>query len=43
MINRLKNVFKNDPGVRAFLLSLLITGIGYGIYKGIIDNYFAED
>ncbi len=42
MINRLKNVFKNDPGVRAFLLSLLITGIGYGIYKGIIDNYFAE-
>ncbi len=23
-------------------MSLFITGVGYGIYKGIIDNYFAE-
>lgn len=42
MINNLKNVFKNESSVKYFLLSLFMTGTGYGIYKGIIDNYFAE-
>lgn len=42
MINNIKNVFKNEASVRYFLISLFVTGTGYGIYKGIIDNYFAE-
>lgn len=42
MIQKMKTVFKNEMGVKFFLLSLLTTGVGYGIYKGIIDNYFAE-
>lgn len=42
MIQNLKNIFKNERGVKFFLISLFTTGIGYGIYKGIIDNYFAE-
>lgn len=42
MIENLKRVFKSEQGVRFFLTSLFVTGTGYGIYKGIIDNYFAE-
>lgn len=42
MLNKLREVFKNDRGVKYFLISLFATGTGYGIYKGIIDNYFAE-
>lgn len=42
MIDHIKAVFRNEKTVKNFLLSLLVTGIGYGIYKGIIDNYFAE-
>ena len=42
MIENIKKVFKNEKSVKFFLLSLFVTGMGYGIYKGIIDNYFAE-
>ena len=42
MLQKIKAIFKDEIGVKFFLLSLLVTGIGYGIYKGIIDNYFAE-
>ncbi len=42
MIKNIMSVFKNERGVKLFLMSLFVTGIGYGIYKGIIDNYFAE-
>lgn len=42
MIENIKAVFKDERGVRFFLVSLFATGTGYGIYKGIIDNYFAE-
>ena len=42
MLEKVKSVFKDDALVRYFLASLFVTGIGYGIYKGIIDNYFAE-
>ena len=41
-MGRISNVFKSDSKYQLFLLSLLTTGIGYGIYKGIIDNYLAE-
>ena len=34
--------FLNVPGVKAFLISVLITGLSYGLYKGMLDNYLAE-
>jgi len=37
-----KNIFQNVPGVRVFLLSVLITGLSYGLYKGMLDNFLAE-
>ena len=42
MFKKLKQVFREDSPYRLFLLTLLITGVGYGIYKGILDNYMAE-
>lgn len=41
-MNKLKSVFREDSFYKVFLTSLLITGLGYGIYKGAIDNYMAE-
>ena len=41
-IFNLKEAFKKDSGVKFFLLSVLITGLSYGLYKGVIDNYLAE-
>lgn len=42
MFNKIRSVFKSNKGISMFLISLFATGTGYGIYKGIIDNYFAE-
>lgn len=42
MFAKLKNVFREDSCYKVFFLSILITGLGYGIYKGMIDNYLAE-
>lgn len=41
-MSKLKSIFKEDSFYKVFLTSLLVTGLGYGIYKGIIDNYMAE-
>ena len=41
-IFNLKDSFKKESGVKFFLLSVLITGLSYGLYKGVIDNYLAE-
>lgn len=38
----MKSVFKDNSFYKVFLTSLIITGLGYGIYKGVIDNYMAE-
>ncbi|MCR4908105.1 MAG: MFS transporter [Lachnospiraceae bacterium] len=38
----LENVFKEGSAFRLFFVSLLLSGLGYGIYKGILDNYLAE-
>ena len=42
MIKRLKDIFREDSCYKVFFLSLVITGLSYGIYKGMIDNYLAE-
>ena len=41
-MGKYSKVFKEKSFYKAFLTSLLITGLGYGIYKGLIDNYMAE-
>ena len=41
-MNKIKNTFLADSFYKTFFLSLILTGLGYGIYKGIIDNYMAE-
>lgn len=41
-MNKLKATFLSDSPYKAFLLSVLFASIGYGLYKGVIDNYLAE-
>ena len=35
-------VFKEHSGFKLLLISTLLWALGYGIYKGVIDNYLAE-
>jgi len=37
-----KEIYKEGSGFRYFLLCILITGLSYGLYKGMLDNYLAE-
>ena len=41
-MGRLKSVFKEDSKFGLLFLSILLSGLGYGIHKGLIDNYLAE-
>lgn len=41
-LSNLKNIFKEDSKFKLFLLSILITGLSYGLYKGMLDNFLAE-
>ena len=41
-IPRLKETFVEGKNYKMLLLSILITGLSYGLYKGMLDNYFAE-
>ena len=38
----LGKVFEEKSSYKALLLSLLLSAIGYGLYKGVLDNYLAE-
>lgn len=42
MLSRYTKVFRENSCFKVFLLSIIVTGLGYGVYKGIIDNYMAE-
>jgi len=42
MIKKMKQVFREGSGYKIFFLSLVLTGLAYGLYKGMIDNYLAE-
>ena len=42
MGNRLRETFSENSCYKIFFLSLLITGLSFGIYKGLQDNYLAE-
>lgn len=39
---KIRSVFRPESCYRALFLSLLLSTIGYGLYKGIFDNYMAE-
>ena len=41
-ITQLTNTFKKDSQFKIFLLSILVTGLAYGLYKGMLDNFLAE-
>ncbi len=38
----MKGIFKSNASCKVFLLSVLITGLSYGLYKGMLDNFLAE-
>ena len=38
----LSAIFKEGTRYRALFLSLILSAIGFGLYKGVIDNYMAE-
>ena len=42
MKKKLAGIFREESSYKAFFLSILITGLSYGIYKGMIDNYLAD-
>lgn len=39
---KLDTIFKQGSRYRALFLSLLLSAVGFGLYKGVIDNYMAE-
>ena len=40
--NSIKQIFREGTGFQMFLLCILITGLSYGLYKGMLDNFLAE-
>ena len=40
--NTIKAAFREGTPFKFFLISLLITGLSYGLYKGMLDNFLAE-
>ena len=40
--DQLKTIFTPQSPFRLFLLSVLITGLSYGLHKGMLDNFLAE-
>ena len=38
----MKETFREGNNFKLFLLSVLITGLSYGLYKGMLDNFLAE-
>lgn len=39
---RLQSVYKEHTGVKTFLFAILFSGLAYGFYRGIQDNYLAQ-
>ena len=37
-----RDVFRRENGVKMLLLSVLITGLSSGLYRGVLDNFLAE-
>ena len=41
-LDSMKKVYREGSGFSYFLLCILITGLSYGLYKGMLDNFLAE-
>ena len=41
-LKQMKGVFREDSKFKVFLLSILVTGLSYGLYKGMLDNFLVE-
>ena len=41
-MKKVQDAFREDSAYKALFVSLIAIGLGYGIYKGVIDNYLAE-
>ena len=41
-MNHYQQIFKENCKFKTFLLSILITGLAYGLYKGMLDNFLVE-
>ncbi len=39
---RRMSIFRENSQFKVFLLSVLVTGLSYGLYKGMLDNFLAE-
>jgi predicted MFS family arabinose efflux permease len=39
---RIRGIYKPEARIGKFLSALLLSGIAYGLYKGVQDNYLAE-
>ncbi len=39
---QMKEIFRDGTKFKVFLLSILITGLSYGLYKGMLDNFLVE-
>ncbi len=42
LFTQIKESFREDSKYRYLLISILVTGLSYGLYKGMLDNYLAE-
>lgn len=40
--NSIANTFLKESNYKYLLLSVLVTGLSYGLYKGMLDNFLAE-
>lgn len=41
-MDKVKSIFKDGAKYKPLFLSLILSAIGFGLYKGVIDNYMAE-
>ena len=41
-IRSIKETFREESRFKYLLLSVLVTGLSYGLYKGMLDNFLAE-
>ena len=41
-MKRLKETFRAESSYKMLLISIVIMGLAYGLYKGMLDNYLAE-
>lgn len=42
MASKINGIFREDSKYKLLLCSILFTGLSYGLYKGMLDNYLAE-